>query len=159
MVGSEVSASPMVAAAMKVMDPQKILDGLSATVAMRFRLLILGLAALGYGRVRLTSGLRSLDTEMVLYGKGRTKEECLQDGVPKIYARPAQAKVTWIQPCESKHVKGYAVDVTWMAYTVLNWDVVARLASDLGILWGGNWIVKDRGHFELDGGVRQWAEQ
>lgn len=149
MGGPDVSASAMVGAAVKVMDPSKMIDGVSPTVAMRFRLLVLGLALLGYGRARVTSGRRSLDSEMVLYGKGRTQEECLQAGVPKIYARPAQKRVVWVRPAESKHLTGMAVDVYWGSYKRVAWSQVERVADDLGLMWGGSWKVRDYGHFEI----------
>lgn len=38
------------------------------------------------------------------YGKGRTVDECTAKGVPAIYAKPNEAKVTWLNdPLKSNH--------------------------------------------------------
>lgn len=145
----DVSASPMVQAALKVMDPKAFIETCELTFRMGFRLLVLGLAQAGFGRARVVCGHRSLDSQMVLYGYGRTQVECAAAGVPKIYGRPGRAKVTWVRPSDSKHVDGRAIDVDFSMYRGVTWETINRLAENLGLAWGGHWRVKDNGHFEI----------
>lgn len=149
MGNADVSASPMVKAAMEVLDPKCLIETIDPSARMRMRLLMIGLAHCGFGRVRVTSGRRSLDSQMVLYGYGRTQAECEAAGVPKIYSRRGRAQVTWTTPAASRHVMGLAIDVSWRPYKNVTWFTVARLAMDLGLTWGGDWRKKDYGHFEV----------
>ena len=146
---SEVSGSPMVGAAIKLMDPKALIESTGVEHRVTFRLLVLGLAQAGYGRVRVVCGRRSLDEQMVLYGYGRTAAECAKACVPSKYARPGRDRVTWVKPSESMHVRGRAIDIDFSMYGVVTWSVVGVIADELGLTWGGNWKVRDYGHFEI----------
>jgi hypothetical protein len=154
MLGADVSASPMVKATLNVMDKGEKLTELRAGTQNRFRLLVIGIAMIGYGRARVVCAARSLDSEMVIFGQGRTGEECVKNGVPKIYARPGQTRRMWCKPSESKHILGLAIDVSFDTYKKVDWAAVGRLADDLGLVWGGSWNAKDMGHFEIQGGSK-----
>lgn len=55
---------------------------------------------------------RSLDRQYELFGKGRTAQECVKNGVPAIYAKPKAWKVvTWT--LKSKHLEWKAIDVVF----------------------------------------------
>ena len=111
----------------------------------------------------VTQGRRTLDEQMRLFGRGRTEAQCVRAGVPKQYAQPNVARVTWT--LNSNHLAGNAVDVAPFINGKLEWDengklglwpVIAKAfkdaASELGvpIQWGGDWVKnKDRPHFEL----------
>jgi peptidoglycan L-alanyl-D-glutamate endopeptidase CwlK len=110
-------------------------------------------------------GLRSKEGMCTNWGKGRTADECIAHGVPALYARPAEKKVTWLSnPFASNHGAkadgyGHAVD---LAPFPIDWGDLARFKA-LGALmlsaahqegvkigWGGNWLKsKDWPHFEL----------
>ena len=146
---SEVSGSPMVGAAIKLMDPKAMIQTTGVEHGWTFSLLVLGLALAGYGRVRVVCGRRSLEGQMVLYGYGRTAAECVKAGVANKYARPGRDRVTWVKPSESMHVRGRAIDIDFSMYGVVTWSVVGVIADELGLTWGGNWKVRDYGHFEI----------
>lgn len=113
-------------------------------------------------------GVRSVEQMCVNYGKGRTAAECEAKGVPAKYAKPAEAKVTWLNhPLESKHgVKpdgfGHAVDLGAWQNNTIDWNTASRYqaisvamlaaAAELNtpIIWGGSWATTpDMPHFEL----------
>ena len=62
-------------------------------------------------------GVRSDDKCYTNWGKGRTAEQCKAAKVPEKYAKPKEAKVTWLKnPLSSKHRKhkdgfSHAVDL------------------------------------------------
>lgn len=114
-------------------------------------------------------GLRTKEQMMINYGKGRTASELAVHGIPASYAKPKEAKVTWLSdPFSSKHGKGLAVDI--VPYPV-DWsdlskfDKIAKAmfkaASELGyntLRWGADWDndgnFREKGetdspHFEL----------
>lgn len=111
----------------------------------------------------VTQGNRTVDEQKKLYGKGRTAAECVAKGVPAVYARPGEAKVTWT--LNSNHIGGRAIDVAPYVNGKIEWDENGRLglwpkisrafksaAAELAIEieWGGDWTkTVDRPHFEL----------
>lgn len=121
---------------------------------MRLRVvgLMAALAWCGYGRLRVTHSLRSLDEQQRLFGKGRSEAECRKAGVNPAYADPSRRKVTWCQPEAGAHVQGRAVDVAVGAYREEEWQKIGRIAKLLGWTWGGDWSVRDYCHFEWNEG-------
>lgn len=111
----------------------------------------------------ITQGLRTLDEQKRLYGKGRTPAQCRAAGVPESYARPGEKQVTWT--LKSNHLSGNAIDVAPFVAGKLEYDDSGKLglwpkiakafkdaAKELGVSieWGGDWTkTKDRPHFEL----------
>lgn len=119
-------------------------------------------------------GVRTREQMCINYGKGRTAGQCQAKGVPGAFARPGEAKVTWLSdPFASKHRVdpmdgyGHAVDV---APYPIDWNdahrfdrlagLMLRAASIEGvrIRWGADWDAdgrpRERGesdspHFEL----------
>lgn len=57
----------------------------------------------------VVQGRRSHDEHMRNYGKGRTAAQMVAKGFPAAYARPGEAKVTWITV--STHESGKSVDL------------------------------------------------
>ena len=114
-------------------------------------------------------GLRTREQMMINYGKGRTAAQLAVHGIPASYAKPKEAKVTWLSnPFSSKHGKGLAVDIVpnpvdWS--DVIKFDKIAKAmfkaASELGyntLRWGADWDndgnFREKGetdspHFEL----------
>ena len=114
-------------------------------------------------------GLRTREQMMINYGKGRTASQLALHGIPASYAKPKEAKVTWLSnPFSSKHGKGLAVDIVpapvdWS--DVSKFDKIAKAmfkaASELGyntLRWGADWDndgnFREKGetdspHFEL----------
>ena len=114
-------------------------------------------------------GLRTREQMMINYGKGRTAAQLAVHGIPASYAKPKEAKVTWLSnPFSSKHGKGLAVDIVpnpvdWS--DVSKFDKIAKAmfkaASELGyntLRWGADWDndgnFREKGetdspHFEL----------
>lgn len=113
----------------------------------------------------ITQGRRTLDEQRRLYGKGRTAAQCVRVGVPAEYARPNEAKVTWVKPENGNHLSGRALDVAPYIRGKLEYDDNGKLGLwpkiakafkdaarelDVSIEWGGDWEgTKDRPHFEL----------
>ena len=104
-------------------------------------------------------GLRTKEQMMINYGKGRTASQLAVHGIPASYAKPKEAKVTWLNnPFASNHAKGKAVDivpapVTWddlNKFKLIN-EAMQAAAKELGIKlsYGGDWTKKDYPHWEL----------
>ena len=104
-------------------------------------------------------GLRTKEQMMINYGKGRTASQLAVHGIPASYAKPKEAKVTWLNnPFASNHAKGKAVDIVPAPVT---WDDIAKFkkineamqvaAKEFGIKlsYGGDWTKKDYPHWEL----------
>ena len=104
-------------------------------------------------------GLRTREQMMINYGKGRTAAELAVHGIPASYAKPKEAKVTWLNnPFASNHAKGKAVDIVPNPVT---WDDISKFrkineamqaaAKELGVKlsYGGDWTKKDYPHWEL----------
>lgn len=102
----------------------------------------------------VVEGVRSRETCMVNYGKGRTAGQCAVFRIPASYAKPNLAKVTWLSnPFNSKHCKqadgyGKAVDLLPAPYDWKDtkpFDLVNKAmeqaARELGvdIRWGADW--------------------
>ena len=104
-------------------------------------------------------GLRTREQMMINYGKGRTAAQLAVHGIPASYAKPKEAKVTWLNnPFASNHAKGKAVDIVPAPVT---WDDISKFkkineamqaaAKELGVKlsYGGDWTKKDYPHWEL----------
>jgi len=121
----------------------------------------------------ILEGVRSVEQMYINYGKGRSTTQCLAKNVPAKYARPNDAKVTWLSnPLMSNHRKnadgfGHAVDA---APYPIDWNNLARFerlallilraaaAEGVRVRWGADWDsdgkFRERGetdspHFEL----------
>ena len=107
----------------------------------------------------VVEGVRSKEQAYINYGKGRTVAELAAKGVPTKYAKPKEAKVTWLNnPLNSKHIKGNAVD---LAPHPLDWNDLSKFKAigeamklaakelNIKIEWGGDWSKKDYPHFEV----------
>ena len=107
----------------------------------------------------IIEGLRTREQMMINYGKGRTAAQLAKFGIPASYAKPKEAKVTWLNnPFASNHASGKAIDV--VPYPV-DWndigkfrtiaDAFKQAARELGVsmVWGGDWTKKDYPHFEV----------
>lgn len=104
-------------------------------------------------------GLRTREQMMINYGKGRTVAQLAVHGIPASYAKPKEAKVTWLNnPFASNHAKGKAVDIVpnpvdWnniSKFKKIN-EVMQASAKEFGIKlsYGGDWTKKDYPHWEL----------
>ena len=104
-------------------------------------------------------GLRTKEQMMINYGKGRTVAQLAVHGIPASYAKPKEAKVTWLNnPFASNHAKGKAVDIV---PAPVDWNDIAKFrkineamqaaAKEFGIKlsYGGDWTKKDYPHWEL----------
>lgn len=148
----EGSMSPASKAARKVlaeMDPDAAVETLQSWVRWRVRMLLCGLAMLGYGRAKVLQGYRTLEECERNYGKGRVPDECAAADVPVEYALPAEDRVTWILPKFNRHWRRRAVDIDLTMYVELMEDAIATLARSVGMIWGGEWSVRDTYHFEV----------
>lgn len=104
-------------------------------------------------------GLRTKEQMMINYGKGRTVAQLAVHGIPASYAKPKEAKVTWLKnPFASNHAKGKAVDIVpnpvdWgstVKFKKIN-EAMQAAAKEFGIKlsYGGDWTKKDYPHWEL----------
>lgn len=146
----------------KSMDPRGLIDQLDSGCQTRARALIYCLTLAGFGQATVCGGLRSITEQYALYGLGRSEEALRKVGVPAHYARPAERQRTWCHPEDSDHVKGQAVDIDLSAYLSIPQNQLRAIAHALNVEWGGNWTVKDIGHFGLgktfDGQARKEDE-
>ena len=104
-------------------------------------------------------GLRTREQMMINYGKGRTAAQLAVHGIPASYAKPKEAKVTWLSnPFASNHAKGRAVDIV---PNPVDWSDISKFkkineamqaaSKELGVKlsYGGDWTKKDYPHWEL----------
>ncbi len=87
--------------------------------------------------VRFTHGLRSQRQQNYIYAQGRTRE----------------GKIVTMTK-NSKHTKGKAFDVVVIIdgkpnYQSRYYNKLGALGEMIGLTWGGNWKMKDYGHFEI----------
>ncbi len=143
------SASPLVASAIATLDPGDLIATLESDVRTKLRALVLVIAMIGMGRVRVICGRRTPQEQQRLWGMGRTVKECRKAGVDPSYAQPHMDKVTWIHPTLGKHVAGMAIDLDLSAYSAENFGLLQHAAKSVGVKWGGDWTVRDCGHFEV----------
>jgi len=147
-VSCRLSATAMVRDALKRMDPEGLIEHLRPDSRTYFRGVLLSIAMIGFGKARVISTLRPLEEQQRLYGEGRTVAECREGGVPVEYARPAAPQVTWCLPEESAHVQARAMDLDLSGYAWDTLSVLGHVARSFGATWGGDWRVRDYGHFE-----------
>ena len=109
-------------------------------------------------------GVRTREQMMINYGKGRSAPQCLAAGVPAIYAKPQEAKVTWLKnPFMSNHRVhedgfSHAVDLAPLPIDWNNLDRFMQVAAlmkqaaateKVAINVGADWPKRDYPHFEL----------
>lgn len=111
----------------------------------------------------VVQGRRTVAQQSALYGKGRTRAECIKAGCPPEYADPQEKKVTWSM--NSNHLSGRAVDLAAYVRGDISWDVryyakIARAMKEaaadhsVDLVWGGDWVSnKDYPHFEIRRGT------
>lgn len=112
--------------------------------------------------VRLTCTLRTFAEQAIEYSRGRTTAgvPCVHDGVARPIrscpTHPWGSTVTGAQAGFSWHNYGLAVDVApfvsgkpvWKYVKGGLWDQMAVIGKSVGMIWGGDWVRKDRPHFE-----------
>ena len=92
--------------------------------------------------LRITSTLRDMETQNILYSIGRIPGD-------------KRGKVTNAKAGRSMHNYGFAVDVVEFIngkpdFNTKNWSKIGRLGKKHGLVWGGDWKnFKDRPHFQL----------
>lgn len=91
----------------KLLHPER-LEGVDARLAAVIRDAVLNLSF----DCTIAEGKRSAETCYQNWGKGRTAQQCAQQGIARSYAQPAAAKVTWVaSPLDTKHYRGLAIDI------------------------------------------------
>lgn len=143
------SATNGVIEALGVLDPKRLIDTCQEWGRWKFRGLVLNLALMGFGKVRVICGSRTYEQQARLFGRGRSRAAVAGYGVPGEYAEPGMACVSWIDPRFSAHVRGRAIDLDWSEYGDVEWEGVEVLCRQLGVTWGGVWSVRDYSHFEV----------
>lgn len=88
---------------------------------------------------KLICGYRTQKEQDRLYAQGRTK---------------VGKKVTWTR--RSRHTQRIAFDIAIVKGDRISWRSedyfsIGRLGKSLGLTWGGDWKVRDYGHFQLGG--------
>lgn len=105
-----------------------------------------------------TDGLRTLENQAVIYGKGRSS--FIYRG--KQYGDLKAKKVSNAKPGTSFHNYGLALDfltcdgygknIDWIVGP--KWRRAAAIAKELGFTWGGDWAsFRDYPHIQYDGGL------
>ena len=100
------------------MDPHSQVDTCMEWSRWRFRGVLHCIALAGYGKARVIVGRRTFEEQAYIYGKGRSGDEMAVVGIGKGYARPEEARVSWLDPRYSRHVQGLAIDIDWSDYPV-----------------------------------------
>jgi hypothetical protein len=142
------SATKKIDEILKVVDPGGLIGQMQESVRLRSELLVIGIARMGFGLIRVRETKRTLAREHALYGKGRSAVQCRYANVPVEYHDEQSDIVTWTRPDQSSHVKGLALDLDVGPYTFEEAGSWKRLAYELRFTWGGEWKVMDWGHFE-----------
>lgn len=99
--------------------------------------------------IRVTHTLRTMDEQLHLYAKGRTRTP---DGW---VVTDAKAIVTKARPGQSAHNYGAAFDICFKGHDPYPsdeplWEAVGLVGEMCGLSWGGRWKgFVDRPHFEL----------
>jgi hypothetical protein len=88
---------------------------------------------------KVTEGYRSQQRQEQLYAQGRTS--------------PGKI-VTWTK--QSKHTTRNAFDVAVIKGGNITWDpkqyeAIGEAGKSVGLTWGGDWIKRDRPHFQISG--------
>jgi len=86
---------------------------------------------------KIICGYRSQEAQDKLYSQGRST--------------PGK-KVTWTK--RSRHTAGIAFDVAVLKEYRISWRPkdyfrIGQIGKSIGLTWGGDWKVRDYGHFEL----------
>lgn len=92
-------------------------------------------------RIFITETYRSQARQNSLYAQGRTTSGLI---------------VTWTK--SSRHTSRMAWDIACVGDNLYDAEVLNKagaIAKELGIIWGGEWNVPDRPHFEV---TEKWAE-
>ena len=98
--------------------------------------------------IRVTHTLRTMDEQLHLYAKGRTRTP---DGW--VVTEP-KAVVTRAKPGASAHNFGGAFDICFKGHDPYPndeplWEAVGLVGEQCGLVWGGRWKgFVDRPHFE-----------
>lgn len=137
------------AAVFAAVDPGNLLITLQSAAQWRARGFLAGLVFMGYGKIRVTYARRSIGLQEKLYAQGRSPDECAAAGVNRHLAQPGAKKVTWTLPKDSYHVRALAFDLHIAEYSKEDWQVFGKLGKWFGFEWGGDWDVRDWGHFQL----------
>lgn len=143
------SATTHVGKLLREMDPRDKIRELRPECQMKARLLLAGLAMVGFGKARVVSTRRTTQEQEKIYGFGRSEEELRERGVPAIYARPNERLRTKVLPGHSDHERCEAIDFDLSAYASWSFEKIKGVARELNIEWGGNWRMRDYGHFGL----------
>lgn len=112
----------------------------------------------------ILEGVRSKEGMMVNWGKGRTVAQLAKFGIPASYAKPNEAKVTWLNnPFMSNHRKmadGYGHAFDAVPYPI-DWNDIGRFKllvslwksaahqEGVKIICGADWSKPDYPHVEL----------
>lgn len=104
--------------------------------------------------IRIVQGLRTMDDQAAIYGKGRTSEQLKLKGIDNKFASPSEKIVSNAVPGSSWHNYGLSFDfcllrgekqISWNRDEDLDgdgkkdWDEVVNLFILKGFDWGGNW--------------------
>lgn len=130
-------------------DPLRLLETCEDEVRLRGWALMYLLSLHGFGLATVICGRRDLREQQRLYGMGRSAVQMRAVGAPEHLANPGAKKVTWVKPDDGRHVQGLAFDVNFSGYKLSPGGVIGKCADAVGLTWGGNWKVRDYGHFEL----------
>lgn len=135
------------------LDPVSVvrLRNCSPDFTSRLTSALLDLAAIGFGRLRVTEGFRSWDRQAQLYGHGRSVRQLRKARLPVGLSRPGLPIVTNALPSQSKHCKGKAADINIDIYPWQDWPAIGRVFERHGLTWGGRWRMRDYCHVEYDG--------
>lgn len=90
----------------------------------------------------VTDGFRTAADQQKLYNSGR-------------FGNPGSI-LTYAKPGFSFHEYGLAVDIGWVKGKELSYakiDALGKIGKNLGFGWGGDWVSKDRPHFEYTKGL------
>lgn len=126
------------------------------------------LKALGTDGVFISETRRTLAVQMAYYSRGRMEPSDTQKmykaaGLYDIGTAEAKSKNTWT--LQSKHIEGKAIDIVPLINERAVWtcppgfdkakfnrilDRIGEIGKEHGLIWGGDWDVKDYPHFEMD---------
>jgi hypothetical protein len=127
----------------KYVAETRALDGLAPLFRLQVESVVLNLTKRGFDPFVFET-LRVAERQWWIYGCGRSVEQCIAAGVPKMYAWSGGRIVTSASShLKSVHGHGLAVDIIskskmWDAPTAF-WAALGEAAEALGLTWGGRW--------------------
>lgn len=119
---------------------EELLKSIHPSIADRWRQVASDMEAIHNLPIRITEGMRSLETQMEYWAKGRAK---LPSGDWIILDK--KSIITHAMPGQSMHHYGLGIDICMVGSNPYpkeraTWEKYGTLLKKYGLVWGGMWV-------------------